>query len=68
MSKILLIALSVLFLQGCSSRSAYEALQSRQKVECSKLPQTKDYEECMQRAGESFDSYTQKRENALENK
>lgn len=51
---------SVCVLVACSSRSAYDALQERNKVECQNLPQA-EYDKCMAKAGTSYDEYEAKR-------
>ncbi len=67
MEKTILGVLIVIFLQGCASRTthvgheAYEAVQSRQRAECAKIPQTADYQQCMENTYKSYDSYAQKR-------
>jgi hypothetical protein len=49
------------FLQGCTTRQWYNAAQARQKLECQKQP-LPAYEECIQRTGDSYDSYQKKRQ------
>jgi len=46
---------------ACSNRQVYEAIQYNRQLECQKGPQSQ-YEECMERAGESYESYKKKRE------
>lgn len=62
-----LVILCIVFMHACSSRGLYEAIQNYQKVECRKVPQS-EYDECMERVSESYDVYTQSREEATEKK
>jgi len=55
------ILLLLISLQACSSRQAYEAMQMRERNECLKVPESQ-YDECMERADESYDTYKQNRE------
>jgi len=57
---IVCILLSPVFLNACSNKQMYNALQGREKVECQKLPQSQ-YEECMEQVSESYESYQSKR-------
>lgn len=51
----------LLLLQSCNKELAYEAVRSNQKFECQKLPPPQ-YDECMERLGDSYDEYNKKRE------
>ena len=51
----------LLVLQSCSNELAFEAIRSRQKIECQQLPPAQ-YAECMEGLNESYKSYKQKRD------
>ncbi|WP_126454755.1 hypothetical protein [Sulfuriflexus mobilis] len=63
----ILIMSSIVFMQACSSRQVYESIQLNQKLECQKLPHS-EYAECMERAGENYEKYTQEREEVIKGK
>jgi hypothetical protein len=56
-----IILLLMLSLQACSSRQAYEAMQTRERNECLKVPESQ-YQECMERASQSYDEFNRDRE------
>ena len=64
MGKISCIAVisATFMLSACSNQQVYDAIQAREKVECSKLPQSSEYEECMQQQADSYGAYQKKRE------
>ncbi len=53
--------LLVLAISACSSRQAYEAMQTRERNECLKVPESQ-YQECMERTSQSYDEYRRERE------
>jgi len=53
--------LLVLAISACSSRQAYEAMQTRERNECLKVPESQ-YQECMERASQSYDEFKRARE------
>lgn len=63
----MLIMLSIVFIQSCSSEQVYESIQQNQRLECQKLPHS-EYAECMERAGENYEKYTREREEVIEGK
>lgn len=64
---IFLMLLSILFVPGCSSRQWYETVHQNQRLQCQKVPYS-EYAECMERANETYDSYKQKRDEAVKEK
>ncbi len=56
MQRVLIALLIVVSLCACTSRELYEAAQERQRHECRSGPLS-DYDRCMERANESYDSY-----------
>ncbi len=62
--KVKLIFLIFLIIAGCSSRGAYEGIQTSNRFECSKLP-SPQYDECMNNANKSFDEYERERKEAI---
>ena len=60
--KVLLTGLFLVFaMSACSSRQAYEAMQTRERNECLKVPESQ-YQECMERTSQSYDEYRRERE------
>lgn len=53
-----------LVLSACTNQQLYEAGQHNQQLKCQELPQNQ-YEECMARASESYQDYSQKRREAI---
>ena len=62
--KAIPLFLALLVLLGCSNRGAYEGIRASSRFECSKLPPSQ-YDECMERAGKSYDEYERERQEAL---
>lgn len=56
-----LVIVMLLITAGCSSRGAYEGFQSSKRFECSKLPPSSQYDECMHNANKSYDQYERER-------
>jgi len=54
---------AAVMMAGCSNRQVYDAAQSSQRIQCSKLPEWQ-YDECMDRTGKSYDEYLREREAA----
>ena len=63
--KVKLLILIFLFIAGCSYRGAYEAIQVSNRFECSKLPPSSQYDECMKNANKSYDEYERERKEAI---
>lgn len=63
--KTIFLSIILLTMAGCTSRGAYEGVQARNRLECSKLPPSQ-YEECMKNANKSFEQYKREREEAIE--
>ena len=57
----LTILLVLCSLPACSSRQVYELIQIRERNECLKLPESQ-YEECIERADQGYDTYKKNRE------
>lgn len=53
--------LTLMALYSCSNAQIYEAIRQNRKVECQKGPESQ-YDECMQRLEESYESYKKKRD------
>ena len=60
-----ILMLTATFIGGCGSKQVYESIQQNARYECQKLPPSA-YQECIDQHSESFDLYTQKREEILE--
>lgn len=58
------ILVALFFFSGCSSQAVYDNIQLNNRRECSKLPPAQ-YEECMARAGKSYEEYKREREEAV---
>ena len=54
-------------LQACSSQFLHSMFQAKQQNNCQTVPNSQ-YEECMAQANESYDEYSNKRKEALEDK
>ena len=52
-------------LSSCTNQDLYEAVQHNVQLECQKLPQDQ-LEQCMVNAGESYDSYSRKRQEVID--
>lgn len=64
----LLFIFIVLTLQACSAKQFHSLIQDHQKQECQSLPTNSQYEECIKRNNESYDEYSRKREEVIEDK
>jgi len=60
------LMLIAVVISGCSSKQVYDNIQQNAQHECRKLPPS-TYQKCMERYSESFEPYTQKREDLLNN-
>jgi len=69
MNKIgsLLIILSIVYVQACSSRQVYDSIQHNQKLECQEVPHS-EYDDCMERTRESYEEYKEKRDTVIDEK
>lgn len=65
--KTILLNIIFLALAGCTTIAAYEGVQARNRLECSKLPPSQ-YEECINNANKSYEEYKHEREEAIEDK
>ncbi len=54
-------------LYACSNKQIYENIRQNQQLECQKGPESQ-YDECMARLDESYESYTKKRTQDAEHK
>ena len=61
--RCLAVFLPLLLLQACTEQAMYEAVKNRQKVLCQQQPRS-EYQECMEQASESYDTYKKNREDA----
>lgn len=61
--KVKLIMLIILIMAGCSTRGAYEGIQTSKRFKCSELPPSQ-YDECMKDANKSYDEYERERKEA----
>ena len=60
------LALSLcILLSGCTARDLYRFGQERQREQCRDGP-VSEFDECMERANESFESYQQKKKEVEE--
>ena len=64
---ILLLTYSILGLQSCSSRNAFEAANSSNELECRKLPPA-EYEDCIKSYEKDYDRYQQQREEVIKDR
>lgn len=68
MMKIVCVGIvTIAFLSACSTKGSYESIQLSRKYDCQKLPPSQ-YKECMESTRESFDSYSEKREDLIDKK
>ncbi len=63
--KVRYLILIPLVIAGCSSRGAYEGIQTSNRFECTKLPPSQ-YDECMKNANKPYDEYERERQEVLE--
>ena len=63
-SLVFLAVISASF-SGCSNKQIYEAIQKNRQFECQTLQQV-DYEECIKDSGESYESYREAIDEAVE--
>ena len=71
MDKRLTVALMIIacnVLTACSNRQVYDAVQNNRRLECDKLPDSAQRDECLQQYSESYDEYQRKREEILKQK
>lgn len=61
--KVKLVIVIFLIIAGCSSRGAYEGIQTSNRFECAKLPPSQ-YDECINNANKSYDKYERDRKEA----
>ena len=64
-SIILICAIAMVLVCGCTKREVYESVQSNMRLECEKL-QLPQRDECIDAYSDSFEEYSRKREQALE--
>jgi len=58
MKKMMLLALVVLSVSGCSSQGWYEGFKSQQRLECEHYTQDYERQRCLERVnGLSYDQY-----------
>lgn len=60
----ILIIISSINIQACSTRQWYETVHQNQKLQCQKLPPS-EYAGCMEQANEAYDKYKQKRDEVI---
>lgn len=58
------LLLAMLFVQACTNRQVYQAVQHNRQLECQRYPDTR-YEECMRQSDTSYEEYEAERQ-ALE--
>jgi len=56
-----LVTFSIFILYGCSSKQMYYGLQQSQRIECQKIVDKTEYDECMARLNESYEQYEKER-------
>jgi hypothetical protein len=59
-----IIIFFIVFMQACSTKQVYDSMQYNQRLECKKAPFS-EYDECIERANESYEEYKLKREDAI---
>lgn len=57
----------VFFLQACTSQQLHTLFQGKQQNDCQTVPNSQ-YEECIERANESYEEYSSKRKEVIEDK
>jgi outer membrane murein-binding lipoprotein Lpp len=65
MMKMTLMLLAIFLLAGCSNKAIYDNIQSHNRKECSRLPQSQ-YEKCMEDTEKSFAEYERERKETLD--
>lgn len=70
MKKLILLTILffTFFLSACTAKQIHQSLQASERNKCeTTVPQTQ-YDDCMKRASESYETYSEKRNEALEDK
>ncbi|HKQ29768.1 MAG TPA: hypothetical protein VJS66_00640 [Burkholderiales bacterium] len=68
MSKTIATAVLIgcsLLTTACTNRTVYDTLRGNERLECNRLPNGSERDECLQRTTEDYDSYKRKRDEAL---
>lgn len=60
MHKLLIMA-AIFLMAGCSNKAVYDNIQINNRNECNKVPPPQ-YEECMERANQSYEEYERERD------
>ena len=64
---LIVLAVAVFTVSGCSNRAVYQNLQLNKKQECRRLPVT-EYDDCMRDMEQSYEEYERQRKQVIENK
>jgi hypothetical protein len=59
------VVLCSLFTVACTTKEAYEGIRGNRRLECNRLPNGSERDECLQRASEDYDTYKRKRDETL---
>ena len=63
--RFLILCSVVLVLVGCSNRAVFENAQVNKRNECHRLPPSQ-FDECMERARQTYDEYCEAREAVID--
>ena len=63
--KFISLFIVVIVLVGCSKRGVYEGIQTGNRNQCLKVPQS-EYDECIKDASKPYDEYERERKEAIE--
>jgi len=66
-SGYIVISLAVILIQGCSTKQVYNTIQHNAKLKCQEVPYS-EYAACMERTNTSYEEYSRKREEIIEEK
>jgi hypothetical protein len=65
--KLILILFFSLILHACTSQQLHTLFQGKQQNDCQTVPNSQ-YDGCMERANESYEEYSSKRKEVIEDK
>lgn len=62
--RIYLLLIFTIFVGACSNKAVYENIQSNNRNDCAKLPQSQ-YDECLERTSKPYEEYERERQEVL---
>ncbi|WP_148861076.1 hypothetical protein [Marinobacter fonticola] len=64
--RVMVFAMALTLVAGCSSRGVYDSTQHRRQAECQQIVDTEEYYACMARASQTYDEYKRSVEPVLD--